>query len=68
MAQAATLEEEAMSTKAKPPPKRDDPEQSKRFEETAREVEADESGKDFQRAIKAVVPTKRPTPKKPSGA
>lgn len=33
----------------------DDPEQSKRFEEKARELEADESGEAFERAIGVVV-------------
>lgn len=32
----------------------DDPEQSKRFEETARLLEADESGGNFLRALKTV--------------
>lgn len=48
-------------SKRKPPPKRDDPEQSKRFEETARELEADESGKSFEDALGATLPVK-PTP------
>jgi hypothetical protein len=42
-------------------PKRDDPDQSKRFEETARELGVDESGRKFKRAVKAVVPKKRRT-------
>lgn len=33
----------------------DSPEQSKRFEETARQLEADESGKRFERAVGVVV-------------
>lgn len=33
----------------------DDPEQSKRFEETARLLEVDETGKFFDKAIKGVV-------------
>jgi hypothetical protein len=46
-------------------PKRKDPplppkEQFKRFVEAAREHEVDESGKEFERAFKAVVPPKRP--------
>ncbi len=47
-----------MSRRPKPPP--DDPEQSKRFVETAREVEAGEKPEDFERAFKKVVqkPTK----------
>lgn len=36
----------------------DDPEQSKRFEETARLLEADETGKTFLKAIKGVVAPK----------
>ena len=50
-------------TKHKPPPKRanpkpDDPEQSKRFVEAAREIEADESGEAFRRAFEKIVPPK----------
>ena len=33
----------------------DDPEQSKRFEETARLLEVDETGKSFSKAIKALL-------------
>jgi hypothetical protein len=47
----------AGNRKPKPPP--DDPEQSKRFEETARELGADESGDLFKKAVKAVVPPKQ---------
>jgi hypothetical protein len=44
----------------------DDAAQSKRFEETAREVGADESGKLFQRAFrKVVVPAKKKRRPKP---
>ena len=39
-------------------PKPDDPEQSKRFVETARELEADETGEAFQRAFEKIVPTR----------
>jgi hypothetical protein len=39
-------------------PKPDDPAQSKRFVETAREIEADESGDLFQRALEKIVPPK----------
>lgn len=39
-------------------PEPDDAEQSKRFEEAARELEADESGKKFEKAFKVVVPVK----------
>lgn len=43
----------------------DDPEQSKRFEETARELGADETGKKFEEAMKAV---RRPNEKSPPSA
>jgi hypothetical protein len=36
--------------------KPDDPEQSKRFVEAAREIEADESGEAFRRALEKIVP------------
>jgi hypothetical protein len=39
-------------------PKPDNPEQSKRFVETAREIEADETGEAFRRAFAKIVPTK----------
>lgn len=42
-------------------PELDPKEQFKRFLETAREHVLDESGKDLKRAIKKVVPPKRPT-------
>jgi len=45
-------------TPKNPKPDRDDPEQSKRFEDAAREMGADESGKKFRRAFKTVVPIK----------
>lgn len=45
-----------MAKRPKPKPKPDDAEQSKRFVETARELEADESGESFLDAIDAVVP------------
>jgi hypothetical protein len=38
--------------------KPDDPEQSRRFEEKARELGADESGKSFERAFKKIAPAK----------
>jgi hypothetical protein len=45
---------------SKPPRKPDDPEQSKRFKETAKELEADDS-KALDRAFKKIAPaTKRP--------
>ena len=45
----------------KPNPKPDDPEQSKRFIEAARKVEADETEEGAERAFKKVV---SPAPKK----
>ena len=47
-----------MPPKKKPPP--DDKEQSRRFVETARELEADETGEAFERAFKKAVPPKVP--------
>lgn len=50
----------------KPKPKPDNPEQSKRFIDMAREIEADEgeSGRDaFERVLEKVVPVKRRPPK-----
>ena len=41
----------------KPAPKWDDPEESKRFLETAKTVEASDDPKDFERAIKRVTKT-----------
>jgi hypothetical protein len=57
-----------MTEKPKPEPKRqnpkpDDPEQSKRFIETARQIEADESGDAFRRAFEKIVPQKSPIQK-----
>ncbi len=40
-------------------PKEDNPEQSRRFEEKARELGSDESGKAFERAFKKVVPAQK---------
>jgi hypothetical protein len=37
----------------------DDPEQSKRFIETAREIGADESGEEFRKALKKIAPPKK---------
>jgi hypothetical protein len=39
-------------------PEPDDPEQSKRFVEAARQIEADESGEAFRRAFEKIVPPK----------
>jgi hypothetical protein len=47
----------------KPQRTKDDPEQSKRFIEAAREAEADESEEGAERAFKKVVPSKQPTSK-----
>lgn len=44
-------------------PKPDDKEQSERFIEKAREIEADESGKSFERAIGRVVPPTKVIPR-----
>jgi hypothetical protein len=46
-----------MADKRKP----DDPQQSKRFIDTAREAEADETEKGAERAFKKVVPSNTPT-------
>ena len=45
-------------------PELDPKEQFKRFVETAREHELDESGKDLERAFRKAVPPKRRQPKK----
>ena len=39
-------------------PKPDDPEQSRRFVEAARQIEADETGEAFRRAFEAIVQRK----------
>lgn len=46
-------------TRARPTPKPDDPEQSRRFEEAARKLEADETAKTFGRTLERVVAIKR---------
>lgn len=46
----------------KPKPEKDDAEQSKRFEEVARELGADESDEQFGLAVASVL---RPRPKSP---
>jgi hypothetical protein len=46
------------SDKTCKPVAHDDPEQSKRFIETAREVEADESAEAFDKAFKKIAPRK----------
>ncbi len=40
-------------------PKHDDPEQSERFKQTARELGVDETGEAFERAIRRIVPAKQ---------
>jgi hypothetical protein len=45
---------EGKNVAKKPKPKPDDKEQSQRFVETAKALEADESGKVFERAFKKV--------------
>lgn len=52
---------------ANPNPEPDDAEQSKRFEEAARELEVDESGKKFEKAFK-VVSTSTPAKESPAKA
>jgi hypothetical protein len=42
----------------------DNPEQSKRFEEKARELGVDESGEAFERVMDVVVPAKPAAPKR----
>jgi hypothetical protein len=51
-----------MPRKPKPPP--DDPEQSKRFIEAAREAGTDESPEAFERVFKKVTSTKREKPRR----
>ena len=56
-----------MTTMAKPMHKPDDPEQSKRFIEMAREVEASDDAEDFDWAFRKVAAAKRqPTTNRPS--
>lgn len=47
-----------MTKELKKKPKPDDKEQSKRFIDTARELEADESGKLFELSLDKITPTK----------
>jgi hypothetical protein len=47
-----------MTTKKKPEP--DDPEQSKRFVEAAKEAEADETAKGADKAFRGVVKPRKP--------
>lgn len=41
----------------KPKPEPDDPEQSRRFVETAKQLEVDDSGKSFEKAVGLVKPS-----------
>jgi cell fate (sporulation/competence/biofilm development) regulator YlbF (YheA/YmcA/DUF963 family) len=52
--------------KKEPPKKSRDPEEYKRFLETAKQVGADESAQAFDRAFKKVVPSAKPTKRDPS--
>lgn len=49
-------------------PKPDDKEQSKRFVETARKLEVDESGKAFEKALKNISPKVSEFPKSSGGS
>jgi hypothetical protein len=53
-----------MAKRPKPPP--DDPEESARFIETAKVLEADKGKGEFGRAFKAVTPPAHRRPKKPA--
>lgn len=48
---------DAKSVKPKPEP--DDKEQSARFIETAKDLEADKNAENFERALKTIVPPKK---------
>jgi hypothetical protein len=48
-----------MTTKPKPTPTPDDPEQSKRFIEAAREAQADETEEGAKKAFTRVVPPRK---------
>ena len=54
-----------MPRKPKPPP--DDPEESKRFMDMAREVGAEEPSPDFERVFRKVAEQPKERPPKPSG-
>ena len=47
----------------RPRKKAQDAKQSQRFIETARQIEADESGERFEQAFRVLVPPKKPVPK-----
>jgi hypothetical protein len=63
MAGKTTKPKEAAAVGRKPAPKPDDPTQSKRFIDAAREAGADETEEGAARAFKRIV--SRPKPKKP---
>lgn len=50
----------------KPTPKPENPEQSKRFVKIARELESDESGEAFERALKIINPPSKAKRRKPA--
>jgi hypothetical protein len=52
-----------MSMPRKPAPKPDDPAQSKRFLDIAKEIGADADDQALERAFKKITPTKRQTTK-----
>jgi hypothetical protein len=43
--------------KAKPKPQLSDKEQSERFKETARELGVDETGEEFDKALRRIIPS-----------
>ena len=47
-----------------PKAKRDDPKQSQRFIDAARELKTDKSGKAFAKAFKKIAPAKHPAKRK----
>ena len=52
---------------AKKPPPKDEKPQRERFMEAAKDVQADESGKEFERAVKKVVPPAKSGARRPAG-
>jgi hypothetical protein len=58
------MERKRPAPKRQAAPKPDDPEQSKRFIEAARQIEADETGEAFRRAFEKIVPSKAPSSNK----
>ena len=49
----------------KPNPKPDNEQQSKKFLETAKLIEADKTGKNFHKALEVITPPKKPASQKP---